>query len=334
MVDNNTNVTNDYSAYINEFQALLNEIAKFSGGSNNNGVPAANTKTELTDESLAKLIEPTAKLSVDVLVQAIGFAQRRVSIQKSADQIKVKGDEQKEINDKKLQEIAKKLEELAKKNKLNGFLKAFRWIGAIFGTIASAVTTVVGVVTGNPVMVAAGVLGLVSSIDSIVSLASDGKKSLSVLFTKWGKAMGMSDETAQKFSLGMTVGLAVATMAVGIGAGVSGLAKGVESASKALQTLKNISSICTFVNSGVAATTAGLQIGNTVVDHRIAKTHISQKEFEAMLEQLREAQKMLKEFIEAEMKRNEALMTAVKEIIDDMNHAQLTIQTSAPSTMA
>ena len=170
----------------------------------------------LAELGLPEIPLSSSPLSLDTLINAIGDDVRRQACRDGVSSLELKAEQQAEVNEKELQEIADRLEEMKKKSVLNGFLKAFKIIGAIVGAIASVASIVAGALTANPLLIAAGAVGLVSTVDSVVSLASDGKYSIAAGFTELGKKLGMSDEAAQWFGFGMNMAIMVVSIGVSL----------------------------------------------------------------------------------------------------------------------
>ena len=297
-----------------------------------------NLQALLSELGLPDLPRSSSSLSLETLLSAIGDDVRRQSCRDGVASLELKGEQQAEINEKELQEIADRLEEMKKKSVANAFLKAFKIIGAIVGAIASAASIVAGAMTGNPLLIAAGAVGMAMTIDSVVSLASDGKYSIAAGFTELGKKMGMSDEAAQWFGFGVNMAFMVGSIAVSFGAGFASSAGSIaNTASQSLQKatqitsmtskIANIASGVTNVGSG-AATIAG-----SVFDYNISQSQANSKELEAILERLREAIKMDQDLVEAEMERANDLMSQVREIVGECVETQGAILSAAP-TMA
>ncbi len=299
--------------------------------------PAGTTADDsLLDMGLPVLSAPTSSLSLDTLLSAIGDEVRRQSCKSGVESLEVKAEQQKEINDKELQQIADRLEEMRKKSTLNGFMKAFQIIGMIVGAIASAASIVAGALTGNPLLIAAGVIGMTMTVDSVVSMASDGKYSIAAGFTELGKKMGMSDEAAQWFGFGMNMGIMLVSVGVSFGAGfASSASSAAQLSSEAVKKAVDVTSMAAKVSniaSGVLTTATGAgTIAGAVFDYNIASSQADSKELEAILERLREAIEMDRKLVEAEMERANSLMEQVRDIVGDCVNAQAAILTGAPS---
>lgn len=308
---------------------------------------------------------PVGSMSLDSLMNAIGNEARRQACKDGVNSLELKAQQQKEVNDKQLEQLAKQLEEMQKKAVLNGFLKAFKIIGMIVGAIASAATIVAGALTGNPLLIAAGCIGMAMTVDTLVSTATDGKVSLMAGFEKLGKAMGMNDETAKWFAFGMQMAIMVVAIGVSLGAGLAGTsssaakvgadaakvgtevakvgaqaaqvstqaAQTAQTAQKALNIILNAQKILNFTSAGLGVAQGATTVASAVVDYNVAQTKITTKELEAILERLRESIEMDRALVENEMERANDLMAKVTEIIKGCAETQAAILTTTP-TMA
>ena len=95
-----------------------------------------------------------------------------------------------------------------------------------------------------------------------------------------------------------------------------------------------MNTVSTFSNYGSAATGIGQSIGNAalaVVNYNISKIEAKKVDIDAILENLRNNIKMNEDLIEEEMKAADALMTDVKEIVEDCNQTAAAILTVSPS---
>jgi len=287
---------------------------------------------------LPVLSTPVGSMSLDSLMSAIGNETRRQACKDGVNSLELKAQQQKEVNDKQLEQLAKQLEEMQKKAVLNGFLKAFKIIGMIVGAIASVATIAAGCLTGNPLLVVAGCIGMAMTIDSVLSAATDGKVSLMAGFEKLGKAMGMDDETAKWFAFGMQMAIMVVAIGVSLGAGLASTSASAanvssQAAQRALDVTLTAQKILNFTSAGLGVAQGTTTIAGAVVDYNVAQTKITAKELEAILERLRESIEMDRALVENEMERANDLMAKVTEIIKGCAETQAAILTTTP-TMA
>ena len=319
----------------------VGSLGQTRGTQGTNEVPPSGQalQSELDAMELPDLPPAMGGLSLDTLLSAIADEERRNGIQSAVDSLETHADAVDAENAKKLEEIKKQLDEMKNQSFWQKFCKVFQIIGMIVGAIASAATIVAGALTANPALIAAGVVGAVMTVDSIMSVASDGKVSIAAGFTALGKACGMSDETAKWFGFGMNMALVVAGIAVSFGAasGTSAASAGtkvIDAGAKAAKAVNLMNTVSTFSNYGSAATGIGQSIGNAalaVVNYNISKIEAKKVDIDAILENLRNNIKMNEDLIEEEMKAADALMTDVKEIVEDCNQTAAAILTVSPS---
>ena len=338
MVDFNTI---NASGSLNGPSATGSPLGTLGTTKNNTTIP--DTSAEELQQLLSELGLPdiplsSSPLSLDTLLNAIGDDVRRQACRDGVASLELKAEQQAEINEKELQEIADRLEEMKKKSVLNGFLKAFKIIGAIVGAIASVASIAAGALTGNPLLIAAGAAGLVMTVDSVVSLASDGKYSIAAGFTELGKKMGLNDEQAQWFGFAMNMVIMAASIALSFGAGFASSAGslanvGSQTVQKAAQITSMASKLTNIASGTVNVATGSATIAGAVIDYKISNSQANSKELEAILERLREAIKMDQDLVEAEMERANDLLSQVREIVGECAEAQTAILGAAP-TMA
>jgi hypothetical protein len=335
-VDNNVNLQSQLLAQLQGAMDKLDQIKQKYAG-NPSALPDAKDDLAalLASLDLPNLPPPLKSLSLDTLLSAIGDEDRRANVKSAVDKINSDGERMKSEGDKKLEEIAKRIEELKKQEVQGIFGKIFGIIGMIVGAIAAAATITLGAMTGNPLLVAAGVMLAISTIDSAVSMATDGKVSMMAGFAALGEAMGMSEQTAKWFALGCQ--LAFTLVAVGLSFGAAGASASATMATKIADAGKiaEISAKITTVSgivSGIAGTGQGVtQVCSAVTAYQIAKSQITTVELDKILEQLREAIKRSQEFVEAEMDKANDILSKVKEIVEDTNETTTAILTESPA---
>lgn len=259
-------------------------------------------------------------LSIETLVSALNNEARRQGVQAAVNDIEVKGDRMAAENEKKLEEIAKQLEESRNQSFWDKFCKVFQVIGAVFGAIASVATIALGAVTGNPLLIAAGVLGAIATIDSVVSLASDGKYSIAAGLTELGKAMGMSDEAAQWFAFGVQMLVTITTIALSFGAAATAssakVADMVAKAGKALDVLAKTTTIANIGQGITGMASAVGSTGKTISAYNAAMAEANKVDIDAILERLRSIIEVDEEFVQHQMEEAQALDEACSDIVE------------------
>jgi hypothetical protein len=243
----------------------------------------------------------------------------------------------KDLNDKKMEEIQKQLENLASKEKMSPFLKAFKWIGLVLGAVASVAGIVAGVATGNPLLIAGGVIGLTMTVNSIVSEATDGKVSISAGVAAVAKGMGASEEVAKWIGFGFEMGLSLVGAALSLAGGISALGAAAATAvpKVAAETVSKIAVTATTVASvaggAVKMAEGGMGIASAVYDSKIAQAKAELKDLEALVLRIQEAQETERNFLEAVMERTRELYDSVMDIVENNIQAQSAVLTGSPS---
>lgn len=281
-----------------------------------------------------KLLPPDLLgLSLEQLVEAVGMQTRQIATKTGVETLKAKAAEREESNKKSIEETQKQLEKLKAQQKLSPFMKALKWIGMALSAVASAVTIAVGVLTANPVLVAAGAILAVMTINSIVSEATDGKVSIAAGVAKLAEACGASEETAKWIGFATEMLITLVGVALSFGAGATAAAaKAADAAGKVVSIMAKVSSATSVLSGLTTAAGGGLNIASSVYDYQITNSKAAQKELEAILERLRTAIETETDFLESVMKRAEELLADVKEIVEGNNEAQTAILTAqAPS---
>lgn len=330
-----SNINNIEELYSSTLQALNQSLQKLQA----EGLPKANSASASAKSDVPELPAPSHHgLSLETLIDALGFEQRKTNCQAGLTSLEAKAAEQKEVNEKNLEELGKQIDKMKQQKVLNVFKKIFSAIGAVIGAIAAAATIAVGVMTGNPLLIAAGAIGAVMAVDSIISLASNGEASLMKGFTELGKACGMSDEAAGYFAMAMYGAMALTSIALSLGAGFSNaasstakLADGAAKLSGSLNTLNNVQKGLNITNSVISIGTGATTIAGSVVEYQVNTSKASQKELEAILERIRQSAEMEKDLVESEMQRSNDLLGKVKDIVDNSNATQTAILTGSPS---
>lgn len=278
----------------------------------------------------------SAGLALEVLMEALGSEERKTAVKTSTETLKAKAAERKEINDKQLGEIKERLEKMRSQSVLNGFLKAFKIIGAIFGAIAAAATIVAGALTANPLLIAGGAVTAVLAVDSLVGAASDGKYGIAQGVAAGLKAMGVDEKTAQWIGFGFTMALAITGAALSLGgAAASAPATAISALEKATKVVSVATQILSAANTIAGG---GVGIAAAVNQYDIEKSRVTSKELEAILARLQEATEVEQEFLKTVMKKFEDLLAKVGELVQANNETQAAIlgggDLGAPMSMA
>ena len=310
---------------------FLKGLGKVTGQGGEDGIPGVSISFDI--DELPSLPAPAGPLSLDTLLNAIGDETRRQACRDGVASLELKGEQQAEVNQKELDELKEQLEKMAKKGLADTFLKIFSVIGMVVGAIASAASIAIGAATGNPLLVAAGIAGIAMTVDSALSMATDGKYCIAGLVSTTCEACGMDKESAQWVGMGVTMALNLATIALNIGGAVKAVSVTADAANKVMQILSKTTLITNIVSGANSVASGATSIASGVYSYQISMSQAEVKELEAILERIRMAIEMEQEMVQNEMERANALLEAVDAIVDACNKTQGTVLTMSP-TMA
>ena len=299
-------------------------------------LPPIGEETLLKD-TLPKLLPPllAGNISLEELVKAVGMETRQVATKTGLEALKAKAAEAEEASNKKIEELQKQLEKLKEKEKLSPFMKALKWLGMALAAIATVAATVVAVATANPLLIAGAAIMVAMLANTIMSEASDGKISLSAGVAELAKKCGASEETAQWIGMGVEIGVSLLGAALSFGAGFSsGVAKAMENVHKVVTYVAKIAQAVSLVSGLNTIAQGGLGIADAVYTSDITKSKATQKDMEAILARITEAQDIETKFLESVMKRAEELLSAVQDIVEGNTEAQAAILGSQAPAVA
>ena len=286
-------------------------------------LPPSSPNASSSSSDLPRLAPPTAGgLSLETLAQMISNETRTQATKDGVASIEAKGKERAEINEKKLEEIMDRLDSMKSKGILDIFKKIFSVIGVIIGAIASVATIAAGVMTGNPLLIVGGGVMFAMSINSAMSLATDGEVSISAGITAGLKKLGVPEDIAGYIGMGVELAITLVGSA----------------ASTAKQTLSKVADIAlkaTNIASGVVQMGSGAtDVAGSVYDYKISTSYADTKELEAILERIQQAQDMELDFLKGIMERAEKMVEDVNNVIEGCTESQTAILTNVAPTMA
>ncbi len=274
----------------------------------------------------------TSALSLESLMSALNFNERKQAVRDGLESIEARGKEKAELNQERIQALQ---ENLAKENSpAQKFLKAFQIIGVIVSTVASlciagasiASTAVSGGATAA--LVVGSALMVASSINSLVSIISDGEHSISAAIGKAAEG-SMSPEAAKWLGVAVELSISIAGMVCSLGGSIATGAKEiVTSGTKLLNTTIKIS---TLAAAGATMATGGTQIAQAVIDKEIADNQAFMKELEAILLAIQNADDRDLDFVQSQIELSNALLESLNSIVATNNQANTAIMTATPA---
>ena len=119
-------------------------------------------------------------LSLETLLDAVGFEQRRTETRAGISSLEARAQERAEANEEKIKSIQEQLEKSKSQGFLDGLLKAFKYIGmalAAIGSVAMIAAGAVGLAAGGSgaALIAVGVASMALLASSITEEATGGK---------------------------------------------------------------------------------------------------------------------------------------------------------------
>ena len=296
-------------------------------------LPPAPTAVEEMLSDLPELVKPLlaagSSLSLDVLMDAIGDKIRQSETKAGMASIKANAEQRKLVNEEQLKKIEEQIDKLDKQSFWDKLGKAFSWIAAIAGVIASAVMVATGV--GG----ALGVAGLALSITMLVNQAGDD-----IGQAIDGKGYGLtsligrgidqiSEGAGQWVKLGLDIGLTIASLAVNIGATVKVAKAGVDISKMAQMITKaaNVTQSATSVLKG------GAQTASSVYGYQAACSTADQKRLEAILEQMQIINDLTIEHMKKVIEENQKLTETTSDIVKENAATDASILTDGASQM-
>jgi hypothetical protein len=271
-------------------------------------------------------------VALEQLVEALGMKDRQNAVRDGLDAIEAKGKEIKALNAEKLAKIQEQLENMKSKGILDGFLKAFKWIGMVLGAIASVAAIAAGAVTGNPLLIAGGIVALTMSVNAMVSEGTDGKVSIGAGVAALAEKCGASEDVARWIGFGMETAITLVGAGISIGGGVAQLGSAVATAAA-----KTVNMVSLGLNIAQGVTTVGqgaAQITGAVYDYRIAQAKADMKDLEAILARIQQAMENEESFLESVMERVQDLFGKVTDIVKGNAEAQTAVLTGQAPSMA
>ena len=326
-----------FKSIFGQYGATIDEEGKRSDSIRlgDDGLPVIDGKDAASSDDLPVLPLSMSGVSIDQLMKAIAEEARRQGVQSAVESLEIDGDKIATEGQKRLEEITTQLEKASKQSFWDKFVKAFKIIGAVFGVIASAATAVASFATGNVALGIAAIVGVLVSVDGLMSAASDGKSSLQAGFTKLGQAMGMSDEAANWFGFGLNLAVMVAGIAFSIGASASaGASSAANMAEKGAELALKMGYISIGANAASGVSQAGAAVGDAAlafIRKDIADSKANMVDIDAILEQIRANMKMKEDFVEAQLKASQSIMASAMEIVENNAQTSTSILTGSPS---
>ncbi len=270
-----------------------------------------------------------AQMGKAAIMSLIDNEQRDEAVQSGLSSIETRREQRAAANEEliaNLQEQAEKAEDLAS---MSVWQKILSVLSMVFTAIAAVATIVAGVVTGNPLLIAGGVMLTLTATEQIMSAASDGKYSLQGLGAYIIEKHG-GNETANTIAcaaISFLFGLTGAALSLG-GSVTSTIAQTASTAQK----IVNIgSSIANMTGSLANAGSAAVGIVSSVYNSQLKEIQADAADLQAILEKIQAASDLENEWLEEILERYQDMTESVSDIVDECNEALGAVLTGAPA---
>lgn len=274
-------------------------------------------------------------LGLEQLVQALGLQTRQVYTKSGLETLKANAAEREENSKKQIESLQQQLKTLKKQEKLGPFMKALKWIGHILGAVAAVTSIAIGAITCNPLLVAAGAVMAVMTVNGIVTDATDGKHGIGAWVAKGMEALGVDEKAAKWIGVGCEMLIMLAGVILSFGSGsAAAMSKVAETSSTVMTILSKASSATNILASLNAMGSGAAGIANSIFEYDITNAKADQKFFQAILERLQMLLETETDFIENLMKRSEEMLADVKDVVEGNNQTQTAVLTAQAPSMA
>ncbi|MBO8416306.1 MAG: hypothetical protein IAB19_08010 [Proteobacteria bacterium] len=268
-------------------------------------------------------------LSNDAIMSMLGFEERKSAVSSGITEIETKREQRHEANQLRIQNLHEQAEKAAKSSLLDKIKEVFSYIGMALSAIGSLAGMAVSIATGNIALGIGSALLLLSSVEQIMSAASDGELSLANGFAEAAKATGGNEDAARISGMLFSVGLGLAGAILSGGAGVKNAVSQGMSAVK--QIANNVNTAVNFVSAVNSVGTGAVGIAKSVYDSQLTKLKAGSLDIEAILQRIQTASDMDTNQLKKIMEKSQDMAEGVKNILDDCNQTLGAVVTSAPS---
>ena len=289
-------------------------------------------------------------LSLETLLDAVGFEQRRTECKAGISSLKARAEERAEANAEKIKNIQEELEKSKQGGFLNGLLKAFKVIGMVLGAIGSVAMIAAGAAGlaaggSGAALMAVGLAMLYMTIDSAVQMGTDGKVGIGLGSAVGAivKAAGGSESAVKwtQFAVDLAASIALAVVGGFAAAGKIGgsaVSAAADATAKATATADKIQKAASI--TARAATIAGgantvaqgaTSIASAVNEKDISFLQAQQKRLQAILEKIAIANDLDIEHIKEMMQRSEQTLQTVSDIVQEGAQTNTAIVSGSPA---
>ena len=293
-------------------------------------------------------------LSLETLMDAVGFEQRRTETKAGISSLEAHAQERASANEEKIKSIQEQLEKSKSQGFLDGLLKAFKYIGmalAAIGSVAMIAAGAVGLAAGGSgvALIAVGVATMALLASSITEEATDGKAGFSPAFItgKIMEACGASESAITWTKFAVDLATSIALIACSFGAGAAGsVGKVAQTATKTasdvakatsdtLQTAQKVAGAAARAAAAAGSLNTIAQSATSIVSAEnqkdISFLQAQQKRLEAILERISMANELDVEHIKEMMQRSEQTLQTVSDFVQEGAQANAAILSGSPA---
>lgn len=341
-----TQVANDTNQYkqeaLNFLEQLLLETKTGEPGQipTDNLPPEGNTPSNSAiGKDLPKLQAgelSQLKVSLEILLEAIGEKERKTELKAGIEQVKANTDRKAEENKKILEKAKENLEKLESAGIWDKVKTAFAWIGAIAAVVVSAALVATG----------AGAFAVAGLVVACVALANQALDTVGTAVNGqgWGltslAAKGLSKifgpESEQWIKFGLDMALAIASIALSCGSSAGSAANAASKAAEGASVATKVAKAGSAVQSATQIASAASGIASSVYTYQAVSAQADQKKLQAILEQIQMMNELITKHLENTVKDGEKITDTVTEIVKENAAVQTAIMTNSagPSGMA
>lgn len=318
------------------------------------------------NSSLPDLPQPSVTLSMgglslESLLEAVGFEQRKTETKAGVASMAAHAQERAMANEEKLKSIQEQLEKSRSKGFLDGLLKAFKYIGMALAAVASVAMIAVGAAGmaaggAGTALLAVGIASMALLVSSITEEATGGKAGFSPGFIvgKIMEAAGASESAIGWTKMAVDLVTSIALVVASFGTGTAGSAakaaqtattaastvtsasaQGASSAAQSVQTLKHVAGVVSRATAAASGAMTMLQAGTSIAsavnERDISYLQAQQKRLQAILEKIAIANEMDMEHLKEMLQRSEQTLQAVSEIVQEGAQTNTAIMTGNPA---
>lgn len=307
-------------------------------GANMPDAPQQNATAFLND--IPKLAKPDGKfadmdflslsaLSADAIMSMLGFEERKSAVDSGLSEIETKRQQRQEVNEKRIENLQKQAEKSEKSGLLDKIKEVFSYIGMALSALGALAGIAASIATGNVALGIGSAILLLSTVEQIMSAASDGKLSLANGFAEAARKTGGNEQAAQIAGMVFGVAFGLTGAALSAGAGIHNVVK--QSLTALKQAANMVSNVVNLASSINSIATGAVGVAKSVYDSQLTKLKAESADLQAILMRIQTASEMDTNLLKKILEKSQDMVEGVKEIMDGCNQSLGAVVTGAPS---